>query len=119
MGPTDWLVLTEEVTPSPAERLSEAFVGSSFRATDVSSAFVRMKVEGSDARALLSKACSMDVSATTFPVGRSVRARFVGMPVIVRCREPSTFELISARSYRDYLVAWLADAAQEFSEPGL
>lgn len=116
MGPTDWLVVTDAAAPSPFERLSEAFQGSAFRVTDVCSALIRLKVEGAHARALLAKGCSMDVSPQAFPVGRSASTRFAGMPVVVRCVQSSTFELIAGLSYRDYLVAWLADAAEELAE---
>jgi hypothetical protein len=46
--------------------------------------------------------------------GRSARTRFAGMPVIVRCTRPSTFQCIVTASYCDYLASWLADAALEF-----
>lgn len=120
MGPTDWLVLADTAAPLSLERLSEAFEASAFRATDVSSALVRLQVEGANARALLAKACSVDLGLQAFPIGRSARTRFAAMPVIIRCLQPSTFELTLALSYRDYLVAWLEDAAEEFSgqDPG-
>lgn len=139
VGPTDWLVLAGASggtiagaraantnaaagTPHTAgsasvallSALAAAFQDSTFRITDVSQALARLQIAGPQARPLLAKACSTNVSPQAFPVGRSARTRFAGMPVVVRCLEPETFECIVSQSYREYLVAWLADAAVEY-----
>ena len=115
-GPTDWLVIAPD--PDGAELLlllDEAFMGSPFRATNVSQALSRIEIDGPDARALLAKGCSLDLHPSRFPPGRCARTRFAGMPVIVRCIQQFAFECIVTSSYADYLRAWLTDAATEFS----
>jgi sarcosine oxidase subunit gamma len=115
VGPADWLVLS--VTPDDTGLLSKlagAFVDTTFRYADMSSALTRIPVSGPHARALLSKGCSLDLNADNFVSGMSARTRFADMAVILRCLESSAFELILASSYREYLQAWLADAALEF-----
>jgi sarcosine oxidase subunit gamma len=115
VGPTDWLVIdTHPETGALLQQLAEAFEGSAFRATNVSSALARIEIEGPEARVLLSKGCALDLHPPCFPPGRCARTRLAGMPVIVRCTRASTFECIIASSYRDYLVSWLTDAAAEF-----
>src|SRR5690242_11013124 len=115
IGPTDWLAITADVdTTGLLRTLSAAFAGSSFRATDLSCALTRIRVVGADARALLSKGCSLDLHPQVFCPGRSARTRFAGMPVLIRCIGDATFECIVARSYAQYLQSWLADAAVEF-----
>lgn len=115
-GPTDWLIISTDPDIEPLlERLREAFECSAYRATNMSSALRRTQIEGTHARALLSKGCGLDVHPRTFPPGRCARTRLAGMPVIVRSTGESTFQCIVAASYGDYLDSWLADAALEFS----
>jgi sarcosine oxidase subunit gamma len=116
VGPTDWLVQVPDPNAVPVlQALGDAFAGSSYRATDVSSALARMQIEGAHARALLAKGCSLDLHPTAFPPHRLARTRFAGMPVVIRCTQPSSFDCIAPLSYRDYLISWLTDAASEFS----
>ena len=116
-GPTDWLIVSTDPDVEPLlERLQKAFERSAYRATNMSSALRRIPIEGTHARALLSKGGGLDVHPQAFPPGRCARTRLAGMPVIVRCTEESTFQCIVAASYADYLDSWLADAALEFSE---
>jgi sarcosine oxidase, subunit gamma len=117
VGPTDWLVVAADRHAAEwLQRLEGEFHGSStFRATDMSHALARIQLDGPEVRDLLAKGCSLDLYPPLFPPGRSARTRFAGMPVIVRCEQPSTFECIVSRSYADYLLCWLADASVEFS----
>src|ERR1700722_12864793 len=115
LGPTDWLVIAADPEPiGLLQRLDVAFEASAFRGTDVSHALTRIEIDGPDARALLAKGCSLDLHPARFTPGRCARTRFAGMPVIVRCTGISTFECIVTRSYADYLLCWLSDAAMEF-----
>jgi len=116
IGPTDWLVLADNTDADAILRkwFDEALEGTSFRATNVSQALSRIEIKGPEVRDLLAKGCSLDLHPPIFPPGRVLRTRFAGMPVIIRCSGTSTFELIVARSYIDYLNLWLDDAALEF-----
>ncbi len=112
VGPTDWLVIAPAERESAAllKALTEAFAGSSFRATDVSSALVRIHLEGDQVRTLLSQGCGIDFHPQRFPPGLATRTRFAGLAVVLWCTGTTSFECIVARSYEDYLLAWLADA---------
>jgi sarcosine oxidase, subunit gamma len=115
LGPTDWLAVALHPDPTILERwLHESLEDSSFRATNVSQALLRIEVGGSDVRDLLAKGCALDLYPPLFPPGRAARTRFAGMPVIVRCTGTSSFELVVTQSYADYLIAWLEDAELEF-----
>ena len=112
VGPTEWLVIAPDERDSTLllRPLTDAFADSPFRATDLSSALVRIRLEGESVRTVLSQGCGVDFHPERFPPGQSARTRFAGMAVVVRCIEVSSFECIVARSYQDYLLAWLADA---------
>jgi sarcosine oxidase, subunit gamma len=115
IGPADWLVLAPESDGAAlGRRLGLAFEGSATRATDVSQALVRIQIKGAEVRDLLAKACSLDLHPPLFPLGRALRTRFVGMPVIVHCTGTATFELLVTRSYAEFLLSWLGDAQLEF-----
>jgi sarcosine oxidase, subunit gamma len=116
VGPTDWLVLAGDPDATAwLNRLGAAFQGSTFRATNVSQALVRIQVEALEVRDLLAKGCALDLHQPMFPPGRSARTRFAGMPVIICCTGTFRFELLVTVSYTDYLLSWLADAELEFS----
>jgi sarcosine oxidase subunit gamma len=118
VGPTDWLVIAAAPhSTALLQQLNNALEASAFRATDVSQALVRILLEGPAMRTLLAKGCALDLHPSCFPLGRSARTRLAGIPVIVRCTQPTTFECIVTRSYAEYLLLWLDDAAVEFSEP--
>jgi len=114
IGPTEWLTITSDRNAVPLlQSVVKGFQNSPFRTTDVSSALVRIDIQGPQARRLLSKACALDVHPTMFPSNSAARTRFAGVPVVVHCRQESVFECIVSLSYRDYLLAWLNDAAIE------
>jgi sarcosine oxidase, subunit gamma len=118
IGPTDWLVVAPNPEAAPLlQRLEAAFVGSTFRTTNVSQALARIQIDGPEVRDLLAKGCFVDLQPPLFPPGHSARTRFAGMPVILHCTGADTFECIVASSFLEYLVSWLTDAALEFS-PG-
>lgn len=118
VGPTDWLVIgTDPDATALLQRLEEAFEGSAFRATNVSQALARIEIAGPEARTLLAKGCALDLHPSRFAPGRCARTRFAGMPVIVHCTQPSTFECIVTLSYAEYFLSWLTDAALEFAAP--
>jgi sarcosine oxidase subunit gamma len=116
VGPSEWLFLAPASDEEALFKLlSDRFVASRFVATNLSSGFTRIRLTGEHVRELLSKACSIDVHPDVLLKGMAPRTRFAGMPVIVRCVEDSTFELIVTLGYRDHLLSWLADAEIEFS----
>jgi sarcosine oxidase subunit gamma len=115
IGPTDWLVTATDPDAKALHRqLEDAFDGSAFRATNVSQALARIEVQGPEVRALLLKGCALDLHPSRFLPGRCARTRFAALPAILRCEGPTNFECVVASSYRDYLLSWLADAAEEF-----
>ena len=115
IGPTDWLVTTSDSDAKALHRqLEDAFEGSVFRATNVSQALARIEVHGPEVRALLLKGCALDLHPSQFLPGRCARTRFATLPTILRCTGRTNFECIITSSYQDYLLSWLADAAEEF-----
>jgi sarcosine oxidase subunit gamma len=116
-GPSDWWVLSSDPDAAALlQQLEGAFEGSAFRATDLSQGLAHFEIDDPEARDLLAKGCALDLDPLRFPPGCCAPTRFASMPIILRCTQPSAFELILASSYRDYLILWLTDAATEFSK---
>jgi sarcosine oxidase, subunit gamma len=114
-GPTDWLVIAANPDADALlRRLTAVPIGSAFRAANVSDALKRIAIDGPESLMLMAKGCALDLHPRRFSPGSCVRTRFAGMPIIVRCIRPSTFECIVTTSYAEYLLSWLDDAALEF-----
>jgi heterotetrameric sarcosine oxidase gamma subunit len=115
ISPNDWLIVAGSglAEDALAGCLAEALQDSSFRATTLSAALARIRLEGGEARALLSKACALDTQGADLRPGRAPRTLVAGLPVIVHCLTESSFELIVAGSYVDYVMRYLRDAAGE------
>lgn len=115
IGPTDWLVIaTDPNSKAVHQQLEAAFEGSTFRATNVSQALARVEVQSPEVRAFLIMGCALDLDPSRFPPGRCARTRFAALPTVLCCTSPTNFECIVTSSYCDYLLSWLADAAEAF-----
>lgn len=113
-GSVDWLVLASAIGEAGfLQALGCAFEGTMFRATNGSSAFSRIRLEGAQVRTLLSKGCLLDAELRAFPMGRSARTSCV-VSLILRCGQPLAFECIVKPSLSHSLCDWLGDAVAEF-----
>jgi sarcosine oxidase, subunit gamma len=114
LSPTEWLVIGTDLDAVPLlQFLQTSLAGTAFRATVITQALARIEIKGEEARLLLAKGCSLDLHPSRFSAGRCARTRLAGMTVILWCTRECTFQCIVASSYREYLIAWLADAALE------
>jgi len=116
VGPAEWLVVSDILdAPTLQNSLDRHLKSSSLVAVDVSCGLKALRVEGGDARELLSKGCGLDLHPHSFPAGRVTRTRFAQLAVILDCIDPAPrFDLYVGRSYVAYLESWLTDAAREF-----
>jgi sarcosine oxidase, subunit gamma len=113
LGPTDWLLVSREVTAADLSAQLRAAAGETeFAIVDVSDGLVSLDVSGAGSRMLLAKGCGLDLHPRSFPPGRCARTRLADLPVVVDClAEAGHFELHVSRSYSAYLLSWLTDAA--------
>lgn len=109
IGPQEWLIVSDAQPATPS-------FASDFIAAEVSDALAVLEVQGASARELLSKGCGLDLHPRVFGVGQCARTRFAQIPVVLICIDDlHRFELYVARSYAQYLRAWLVDAASDLS----
>ena len=116
LGPDEWLVVTpaEQQGKLKAELLA-ALDGVFCSVVDNSSGLTTIRVSGDSAAALLATDCPFDLHPREFKPGQCAQTRLAkaGM-TIAPLPDGSGFELIIRRSFADYLLLWMQDAAIAF-----
>lgn len=116
LGPDEWLVVT------PAEQqgklkgeLLGALDGVFCSVVDNSSGLTTIRISGNNAAELLATDCPFDLHPREFKPGQCAQTRLAkaGM-TISPLLDGTGFELIIRRSFADYLLQWMQDAAVAF-----
>lgn len=116
LGPDEWLIVTpagqqDALQPKLSKALSKVFAS----VVDNSSGLTMLEIEGENAAALLATDCPLDLHASQFKPGQCAQTRLAkaGM-IIAPMRKGSGYEVIIRRSFGDYLLHWMQDAAIAF-----
>jgi len=115
-GPDEWLVVTPAGQQAQVKAdLQAALAGVFSSVVDNSSGLTTIHVSGDNAAALIATDCPLDLHAQAFKPGNCAQTRLAraGM-TISPLSDGSGFELIIRRSFADYLLLWLQDAAIAF-----
>ncbi|HEY5738525.1 MAG TPA: sarcosine oxidase subunit gamma family protein [Gammaproteobacteria bacterium] len=116
LGPDEWLVVTPAGQQQQVgERLRDALEGVFSSVVDNSSGLTMIHVTGDNAAALLATDCPFDLHPREFRPGQCAQTRLAkaGM-TISPLADGKGFEVIIRRSFADYLLRWLQDAAVAF-----
>jgi sarcosine oxidase subunit gamma len=116
LGPDEWLVVTPAGQQAQVKAdLQAALAGVFSSVVDNSSGLTTIHVSGDNAAALIATDCPLDLHAQAFKPGQCAQTRLAraGM-TIAPLSDDSGFELIIRRSFADYLLLWLQDAAIAF-----
>jgi sarcosine oxidase subunit gamma len=116
LGPDEWLVVTPAGQQAQVKAdLQAALAGVFSSVVDNSSGLTTIHVSGDNAAALIATDCPLDLHAQAFKPGNCAQTRLAraGM-TISPLSDGSGFELIIRRSFADYLLLWLQDAAIAF-----
>jgi len=113
LGPDEWLVVTTaEQAVTAADRLHEATSQFHASVNDISGGQIAMLLEGSAARRILAKGCTLDLHPSVFPVGACAQSGLAKAGVLLGLLDDApTFMIVVRRSFSDYLCRWLANAA--------
>jgi sarcosine oxidase subunit gamma len=116
LGPDEWLIMTaagqqDELKASLHKALSGVFSS----VVDNTSGLTTLHITGDNAAALLATDCPLDLHAREFKAGQCAQTRLAkaGMTLSPLVDEAG-FEVIIRRSFADYLLLWLQDAAVAF-----
>ncbi|MDE0036589.1 MAG: sarcosine oxidase, gamma subunit family protein [Gammaproteobacteria bacterium] len=114
LGPDEWLLVVEGDDGLEVEgRLRDALDGR-FSVADVTGAQVQLELSGHDVGKVLQKSSPYDFHPRNFPPGRCAQTVFAKATALVAAREDGAFDIVFRRSFADYLMQWLADAAAEY-----
>ena len=116
LGPDEWLVVTPagEQAKLLAE-LQQALDGVFASAVDNSSGLTMLHVTGDNAADLLATDCPFDLHPREFKPGQCAQTRLAKAGMTISPLADGTgFEVIIRRSFADYLLLWLQDAAIAF-----
>jgi sarcosine oxidase subunit gamma len=83
-------------------------------AVDLSASRAVLAIAGADARAILAKGCTLDLSAPAFRVPQCAQTLLAKSQVILQAVDDApAFRIFVRNSFADYLAEWLLDAAAE------
>ncbi len=116
LGPDEWLLITPTGKQGQVQaELRKALDGVFSAVVDNSSGLTLVEVAGENAGPLLATGCPFDLHPRVFKPGHCAQTRLAkaGM-TITPMRDGPGFEIIIRRSFADYLLLWLQDAALVF-----
>jgi sarcosine oxidase subunit gamma len=116
LGPDEWLVVTPTEQQGMVQaKLLKALDGAFSSVVDNSSGLTMIEVSGENAGALLATDCPLDLHPGAFKAEQCAQTRLAkaGM-TIAPLRKETGFEVIIRRSFADYLLLWMQDAAVAF-----
>ena len=116
LGPDEWLIVTPAGQQGELRaRLQQALAGVFSAVVDNSSGLTSVHITGDNAAALLTTDCPLDLHPSVFKPGQCAQTRLAkaGM-TLSPLPDNNGFEVIIRRSFADYLLLWLQDAAVAF-----
>ena len=116
LGPNEWLLIgTEgdaEIIPGQIEA---ALAGHFHTLVDIGHRNVAIEVSGRHAAEVLNSGCPLDLDASAFPTGTATRT-LMGKAeiVLMRLDDGPTYRVECWRSFAQYVLGFLNEAAREF-----
>ena len=116
LGPDERLLIAWlEDAASLGVRLEAALTDQAHSLVDVSQRQVGLRLTAPFAADLLNCGCPLDLDPARFPVNSGTRTLFNKTDIVLWRRGVDDFHIEVWRSFEDYLVRWMAEAAQDFA----
>lgn len=116
LGPDEWLIVTPAGKQQALQQALLKALAKVFSAVvDNSSGLTMLEISGDNSAALLATDCPLDLHASVFQPGQCAQTRLAkaGMMIAPK-RDGSGYEVVIRRSFADYLLHWMQDAATAF-----
>ena len=84
---------------------------------DVSQRQIGLELSGANAALALNAGCPLDLGLGAFPVGAATRTMLSKAEIVLWRRETALFHVEVWRSFADYAVSFLAEAARRAPKP--
>jgi sarcosine oxidase subunit gamma len=120
LGPDEWLLTCPvDDTAFFINSLREALNGTHCAISEVGDGRVALSLQGPSARDVLAKGCPLDLHPRSFTSGSCAQSLLAKAAVLIHLVEDDpaagpAFEVYVARSFAQYLWAWLEDAGREY-----
>jgi sarcosine oxidase subunit gamma len=116
LGPDEWQIVTAiDNTAGLVTRLGEALVGLHASATDLSGGQIAMRISGPGVPDVLAKACTLDLAPAEFEMGACAQSGLAKASMLIgRIDAEPVYEIVVRRSFADYVVRWLQQAAADY-----
>jgi len=116
LGPDEHLLIAPEADHATvASALASGLAGVANSLVDVSHRQVAFSVHGPHAAWLLNSGCPLDLDLSAFPVGMCTRTLFTKAEILLWRTGPESFRIEVWRSFAEYVVGLLDEAARELS----
>jgi sarcosine oxidase subunit gamma len=116
LGPDERLLIAWlEDAASLGARLEAALADQAHSLVDVTQRQVSLRLAAAFAADLLNCGCPLDLDPARFPVGSGTRTLFNKTDIVLWRRGVDDFHIEVWRSFEDYLVRWMAEAARDLT----
>ncbi|MGH8135196.1 MAG: sarcosine oxidase subunit gamma [Steroidobacteraceae bacterium] len=116
LGPDEYLLLAPA---QDAEKLTStlqaALAAVAHSLVDISHRQVALQVSGPQATAILNSGCPLDLDLTAFPTGMCTRTLLAKTEIVLWRKGADEFQIEVWRSFSDYAVRWMMEAARDFA----
>lgn len=112
LGPDEWLLLAP-AQDGLAVKLETGLAGEPGCVVDISHRQIGLDVGGPGAAAALNVGCPLDLDLAAYPAGRCTRTVLAKAEIVLWRRGPDRFHLECWRSFAPYVLAVLAQAADD------
>jgi sarcosine oxidase, subunit gamma len=116
LGPDEWLVVgPPDSEDGLAARLNAALKGRHVSVVDVTANRTVLELSGPSARAVLEKACGLDLRPCEFKSGQCAQTNIARTVGILELTQSGAWRIYVRGSFAAYLADWLLDAMAEYA----
>lgn len=116
LGPDEWLIVgAPDSEGDLATRLNTALTGKHVSVVDVTANRTVLELSGPSTRAVLEKACGLDLRPREFKPGQCAQTNLARTVGILELRQGGAWRIYVRNSFALYLADWLLDAMAEYA----
>jgi sarcosine oxidase subunit gamma len=93
-------------------KLRDAFKGLYAAAVDIGSGYTVLEISGARTRDVLARGCPLDLHPRLFGMGQCAQSHYFKASVTIIPTGEDSFDLVIRRSFADYFVKIMLDAAE-------
>lgn len=113
LGPDEWLVRSQQQQAATLEgTLATALAGQFATAVDIGSGYTVLEISGEKVRDVIARGCPLDLHPRVFAPGQCAQSHYFKASIVLIPVADTTYELVVRRSFADYFVRIMLDAAE-------